>query len=175
MLRRWIGLPVLLADVIHMFLPSADMRARAMPPGGTAAAPPDDLAVAVEDERHRAAGPLPVRGDDEAALARGGVHHLKARDRHRGGGRPGHDGVVVARVGRRRVARDDAEVIGLRRLHAEQQRAVIGEGEIDGRRHAVAGVEAEVDVRLGERRDVNRPGDDADRAGRARCSTALAS
>ena len=34
MLRRWIGLPVLLADVIHMFLPSADMRARAMPPVG---------------------------------------------------------------------------------------------------------------------------------------------
>ena len=34
MLMRWIGLPVLLADVIHMFLPSADMRARAMPPGG---------------------------------------------------------------------------------------------------------------------------------------------
>src|SRR6476469_2560545 len=34
MLMRWIGLPVLLADVIHMFLPSADMRARAMPPAG---------------------------------------------------------------------------------------------------------------------------------------------
>jgi hypothetical protein len=34
MLSRWIGWPVLLADVIHMFLPSRDMRARPMPPEG---------------------------------------------------------------------------------------------------------------------------------------------
>ena len=34
MVMRWIAAPLLLADVIHMFLPSADMTARAMPPPG---------------------------------------------------------------------------------------------------------------------------------------------
>ncbi len=34
MLSRWIGFPLLSAQVIHMFLPSADMAARAIPPAG---------------------------------------------------------------------------------------------------------------------------------------------
>ena len=77
MLRRWIGWPLLLADVIHMFFPSWDMRARAMPPLG-----PPRPHQTISPSASRMKGtvrpvPCPVRRDDEAALVRGGVHHLE--------------------------------------------------------------------------------------------------
>ena len=48
------------------------------------------------------------------------------------------------------------------------KRPVARRREIDRRGHAVAGVETEVDVRRGDARRGDRPGDDADRGGRRR-------
>src|SRR5690606_19981978 len=85
----------------------------------TAVVPPHDLAIGVDDERHRASGPLPIRSHDESAFVGGLVVNGKTTKLYAIGRWPRVYAVVIADVRGSTRHGHDAEVIGTGWLHPQ--------------------------------------------------------
>src|SRR5690606_13251014 len=74
---------------------------------------PNDLSISVQNERHRAAGARPVGRNGEAPLSFLLVQHFERANLDSVGGSPCVKCVVVARVTRRAIGRNEPEVVNL--------------------------------------------------------------